>query len=287
MNTSAASVETDKWDVVISPKSKVINFNFAELWKYRDLLMMFVRKDIVTVYKQTILGPIWFVVQPIMTTMIYYFIFGRVAKLGTDNVPAILFYLGSNTLWLYFSETLNTTSKTFADNASIFGKVYFPRLLLPLSKVISGMIKLFIQLILFVLVLLYYIFVRHSVMPNQFIFLFPFLLVLMAALSFALGTIITSMTTKYRDMTFLVTFGVQLLMYATPVIYPVSKFKEYQTLIWLNPLTSIFETFKYGFYGKGSFSWGWLGYTVLFTVTTTIVGMVVFNNVEKKFIDTV
>ena len=286
MNKSAEAVDIDKWDIVIGPKKNSINFNFAELWKYRDLLMMFVRRDIVTVYKQTILGPMWFVIQPILTTVIYYFIFARVANIGTDNVPAILFYLGSNTLWLYFSDTLNTTSRTFADNATIFGKVYFPRLLLPLSKIISGMIKLFIQLILFVVVWLYYIF-QHKVMPNQYILLFPFLLILMASLSLALGTIITSMTTKYRDMTFLVTFGIQLLMYATPVIYPVSKFKHHQIFIWLNPLTSIFESFKYGFYGKGTFSWFWLGYTFVFTLITTIVGMIVFNNVEKKFIDTV
>ena len=276
----------DEWDLVISPQKRVINFNFRELWKYRDLLTMFLRKDIVTVYKQTVLGPVWFVVQPIMTTMIYVVVFGRMANLGTDEVPSVLFYLGSVTLWNYFSDSLGVTSKTFADNASIFGKVYFPRMILPLSKIASGMIKFFIQFLLFAGVLIYYI-AQHKVMPNAYIFLFPFLLVIMAALSLALGILITSMTTKYRDMAFLVTFGVQLLMYATPVIYPISKFKQYQLWLWLNPLSSIFESFKYGFFGKGTFSWFWLGYTTVFTLVTLVVGMVVFNNVEKIFIDTV
>ena len=286
MAIKSVNSDSDGWDLVISPQKRAVNFNFAELWKYRDLMTMFVRKDIVTVYKQTILGPIWFVIQPILTTMIYVIVFGRMANLGTDDVPSVLFYLGSVTLWNYFSDSLNITSKTFAENASIFGKVYFPRMVLPLSKIVSGMLKFFIQFILFATVLAYYI-VQQKVMPNAYVCLFPLLLVIMAALSLGLGILVTSMTTKYRDMAFLVTFGVQLMMYATPVIYPISKFKQYQNWLWLNPLSSIFETFKYGFFGKGTFSWFWLAYTTVFTLVTLVLGMIVFNRVEKKFIDTV
>lgn len=275
-----------KWDVVIDNSSKV-NFNLFELFRYRDLLFMFVKKDLITVYKQTILGPLWFFVQPVLTCIIYTVIFTRIAKIGTDEVPAVLFYLGSIAIWNYFSETLNITSRTFTDNANIFGKVYFPRIVVPVSKVLSGMYKFFIQLGLFVLVWLYYVFVDHKVSPNFYMLFLPVILFEMAILSLGFGLIVTSMTTKYRDLSFLVAFGVQLFMYITPVIYPISKFKTHQTFIWLNPLSSLFETFKYGFFGKGTISLFWLGYSVVFSIVIFVIGLLLFNKVEKRFIDTV
>jgi lipopolysaccharide transport system permease protein len=277
-----------KWDIDISSERGYLDINFAELWRYKDLLSMFVKKDIITVYKQTILGPIWFLLQPIFTTLIYVIIFGRFAKLSTDATPPILFYLGSVTLWNYFSESLNITSKTFSENAAVFGKVYFPRLILPVSKVISGVIKLFIQFSLFLVAWLYFVFVKHAITPNWHMVFFPVLLLILALLSLGMGIIITSLTTKYRDLSFLISFGVQLLMYATPVIYPVSIAPpEKQYLLWLNPLTSLFEAFKYSFLGRGVFDIAWLAYSAIFTVVVTIVGIIIFNRVEKRFIDTV
>jgi len=278
-----------KWDINITANRSSVDLNLKELWRYRDLLAMFVKKDIITVYKQTILGPIWFIIQPIFTTLTFVIVFGNFAKIGTDGVPNILFYLGSVTMWNYFSETLNITSKTFTDNASIFGKVYFPRLILPLSKIISGIIKFFIQFALFLLVWLYYFLVKKSIAPNAYILLFPAVLIIMAALSLGFGLFITSLTTKYRDLTFLISFGVQLLMYATPVIYPLSQTPQrYHTILLLNPLTSLFETFKYAFFGKGGFfSLPWLLYSIIFTTVLFISGIVVFNKVERRFIDTV
>ncbi len=287
MEHSDIKDDLQDWDLVIGSHKKYINFNLSEFWRYRDLLMMFVKKDIITVYKQTILGPIWFIVQPILTTLTFVVIFGNMAKIGTDGVPQVLFYMCSVTLWNYFADTLNITSKTFTENANIFGKVYFPRLIIPLSKIISGFVKFLIQFSLFIVFWLYYLFIKKSIEPNLTMLLVPFLLVTMATMSLGFGILITSMTTKYRDLTFLISFGVQLFMYATPVIYPVSKFKDHQLLLWLNPLTSIFEAFKYAFLGKGSFSWFWLSYSLVFTIIILISGMFVFNKIEKRFIDTV
>lgn len=280
--------EAEQWDFSISASRGYFDLDLKELWRYRDLLRMFVKKDIITVYKQTILGPIWFLLQPIFTTMIYVVIFGKFAKISTDSIPPVLFYMGSVTLWNYFSETLNITSKTFSENASVFGKVYFPRLILPLSKVISGMIKLMIQFGLFIIAWLYYLFIKHSITPNWHIVFFPVLLGVLALMSLSIGIIITSLTTKYRDLTFLISFGVQLLMYATPIIYPISiASADKQFWLWLNPLTSLFEAFKFAFLGKGIFSPFWLGYSTLFAVVTLLSGIVIFHKVEKRFIDTV
>jgi len=280
-------IEAEKWDTCITSEWGYFDFNIRELWRYRDLLMMFVKKDIITVYKQTILGPIWFVIQPILTTIIFVIVFGNIAKIGTDGVPQILFYLGSITMWNYFSETLNITSKTFTDNASIFGKVYFPRLILPLSKVVSGLLKFLIQFALFLIVWLYYLFIKKSIAPNIYILLIPMLLAAMAGISLGSGLIITSVTTKYRDMAFLISFGVQLLMYVTPVIYPLSGIHHHRIWLWLNPLTSLFETFKYAFFGSGTLSLSWLLYSIAFTGVLLTVGIVIFNKTEKRFIDTV
>jgi lipopolysaccharide transport system permease protein len=280
--------DADNWDVNIASGRGYFDVNIGELWRYRDLLRMFVKKDIITVYKQTILGPIWFLLQPIFTTVIFVVIFGHVAKVKTGHTPQILFYLGSLALWNYFSDTLNVTSKTFSENATVFGKVYFPRMILPLSKVLSGFIKLLIQFSLFVVVWLYYLFVKHAITPNIHVLYFPLLLLVLAAMSLGFGIFITSLTTKYRDLTFLIAFGIQLLMYATPIIYPISIMSpNKQFWLWLNPLTSIFEAFKFGFLGEGVFSYYWLGYSFVFTVILLIIGVVIFNKVEKRFIDTV
>lgn len=276
------------WDFRIEPNNEPLSIGFSKVWKYRDLLMLFVKRDIVTVYKQTILGPLWFFIQPILTTITFMFIFGNLAGLSTDGVPQLLFYLSGVTIWNYFNETLTQTSKTFTENAPIFGKVYFPRLVIPLSKVISNLLKFAIQFGLFLITLLIFYFLGKEVSPNLYILLTPFLLVLMGGLGLGFGLISSALTTKYRDLTFLIAFGVQLLMYATPVIYPMSSISEkYQLFLWLNPLTSIVESFKYAYLGSGILNWFWLGYSVIFTGILLFLGALTFNKIEKSFVDTV
>ncbi|MBC6988283.1 ABC transporter permease [Hymenobacter sp. BT491] len=249
---------------------------------------MFVKRDFVSTYKQTILGPIWFFIQPLLTTFTYFIIFGKVAKLSTDGMPQILFYLSGITIWNYFAQTLLTTSTVFTSNAHIFGKVYFPRLTMPLSIVISNLIRFLIQFALFLGVWTFYLVKNSPVHPNWLILLTPALLALMGLMSLGLGMIFSALTTKYRDLTMLLAFGVQLLMYATPVIYPLSSLEpKYKWIILANPLTSIVETFRYAFLGSGSFSWGYLSYSLLFTVVILFVGTIIFNKVEKSFTDTV
>lgn len=277
-----------KWDINISSGRGYFDVNFGELWRYRDLLLMFVKKDIITVYKQTILGPIWFVVQPMLTSLMYLLIFSNIAKLSTGHTPAVLFYIIGTTLWNYFSDTLNITSKTFTENASVFGKVYFPRIILPLSKVVSGLVKFLIQFSLFAVIWLYYVFIAKSVTPNWYILLTPLWLGLIVLLSLGAGIIITSLTTKYRDLIFLISFGVQLAMYITPVIIPLSEVQGKKRIFFLiNPLTSLFEAFKYGFLGQGIFDIQWLIYSTVFTLVLLGFGIVIFSKVEKRFIDTV
>jgi lipopolysaccharide transport system permease protein len=288
MSKHTESNDTDRWDIKITSGSGYLDFHFGELWRYRDLLMMFVKKDIITVYKQTILGPLWFVAQPLFTSLMFLIVFSSIAKIPTGMVPPILFYLIGTTLWGYFSDTLNVTSKTFTDNASVFGKVYFPRIILPLSKVLSGFIKFLIQFGLFFVFWLYYVFVNKQVMPNWFVLLTPIWLFVIILLSFCFGIIITSLTTKYRDLVFLIGFGVQLAMYITPVIIPLSGVHGKKRFFFLlNPLTSLFEAFKFGFFGQGTFDVMWLLYSVVFTVVLFLAGVIIFNKVEKRFIDTV
>ncbi len=278
------------YDLIIRPKRHAFDINFKEIWQYRDLLRMFVKRDIITVYKQTILGPIWFVVQPILTTLIYIVVFGRIAGISTDGTPQVLFYLAGITIWNYFAESFNTTAKTFTENAAIFGKVYFPRLIMPFAKVTSGLIKFGIQFTFFMAVYLYFIFTGNAtVNPNWTIALLPVYIALMAAFGLGTGIIFTSLTTKYRDLVFLLTFGVQLLMYASPVIYPVSTIDDglLKQIILLNPFTPILEGFKYAFLGAGHFSWANLGYSVVFATVFLVLGIVVFHKTERNFIDTV
>lgn len=278
------------YDLIIRPKRHAFDINFKEIWQYRDLLYMFVKRDVITVYKQTVLGPIWFIVQPILTTVIYIVVFGNIAKISTDGQPMALFYLAGIVIWNYFAESFNQTSDTFAQNAGIFGKVYFPRLIMPLSKVVSGLIKFFIQLAFFMVVYAWYLVQGEaSVQPNWTMALIPVYILIMAMMGMGAGILFTSMTTKYRDLKFLITFGVQLLMYATPVIYPMSTIPEgmMKKFIMANPLSPIVESFKYAFLGSGEFSWYTLVYSAAFTAILLIVGIVVFHKTERNFIDTV
>ena len=277
------------YTTIIKPKGKLFEIDFKEIWRYRDLLVMFIKRDIVTQYKQTILGPAWYFIQPALTTIMYTVVFGGIAGISTDGLPQPLFYLAGIVLWQYFSECLNKTSATFTQNQHIFGKVYFPRLISPLSNVLSNLVRMSIQFLLFLIVYVYYVAVGVDVMPNVYALLLPLLIVMLAGLSLGFGIIISSMTTKYRDLTILFTFIVQLWMYATPVIYPLSTItnEKIRMLMGINPLTSIFEAFKYGMLGVGQFSWGGLGYSFGFMVVLLLVGVVVFNKVQRSFMDTV
>lgn len=278
-----------KYTTVIKPKNSLWQVDFKEIWQYRDLFSMFVKRDIITQYKQTILGPLWFFIQPAFTTVMYMVVFGGIAKISTDGLPQPLFYLSGIMLWQYFADCLNKTSTTFTTNQNIFGKVYFPRLIVPFSTVSSNLVKMFIQLLLFLVVYFYYLFIGVKISPNSYAFLFPLLVVMIAGLSLGFGIIISSMTTKYRDLTILFTFFVQLWMYATPVIYPISTITnpKLQLLMSLNPLTSIFEAFKYGAMGVGEFSWGGLSYSFGFMVVILGIGILIFNKVQRSFMDTV
>ena len=284
--------QTDDWDLVIKGKSSLISFNFADIWRYRDLLVLFVRRDFVSFYKQTILGPLWFFIQPIFTTIVFSFVFGNLAGISTDGLPKYLFYLAGITSWGYFSDCLSKTSTVFRDNASIFGKVYFPRLIMPLSIVVSNLVRFGVQLLLMFCMMIYFSFFPiegTSFTITYGIFLFPILILLMALLGLGLGLIITAMTTKYRDLTFLVSFGVQLLMYATPIIYPLSyvKTKGYGYIVQLNPMSGIIEAFRYGFLGKGEFTVGSLLYSATVTVIILFLGIIIFNKTERNFVDTI
>ncbi|MGF1924367.1 MAG: ABC transporter permease, partial [Bacteroidia bacterium] len=262
-----------------------------EVWAYRDLLVLLVRRDFVSFYKQTILGPMWFFIQPLFTTIMYTFIFGNVAGIPTDGLPKPLFYMAGITAWSYFADCLTKTSNVFKDNSSIFGKVYFPRLIMPLSIVASNLVRFGVQMLLFLVVMLYYYLTGASFTVTWAVALFPLIVILMALLGLGAGMIISAMTTKYRDLAFLVSFGVQLLMYATTVIFPLSvaleKYPKYSWIIEFNPMTPIIETFRYGFLGEGSFTWTSLAYATSVTTILLITGIIAFNKVEKTFIDTV
>ncbi len=279
----------EKYSTLIEPKTSLLSVDFKEIWRYRDLFSMFVKRDIITQYKQTILGPAWFFIQPLLTMVMYMIVFGGIAGISTDGLPQALFYLAGILCWQYFADCLNKTSSTFTTNQNIFGKVYFPRLIVPLATVSSNLVRLFIQLFLFVVVYVYYLVVGVNVAPNWYVLLFPVLVLMLAGLALGFGIIISSMTTKYRDLTILFTFVVQLWMYATPIIYPLSTITNttVRTVMLLNPITSIVETFKYGALGIGSFSWGALGYSFGFMVVLLAVGIVVFNKVQRSFMDTV
>ncbi len=272
----------------IRPQTSLLDLRLKDVWEYRDLLMLLVRRDFVSFYKQTILGPLWFLIQPLLTTLMFSFIFGRLAGISTDDLPPALFYMAGITAWNYFADCVTKTSTVFRDNANIFGKVYFPRLIMPLSIVVSNLVRFAVQFILFIAVMAFYALKGTAFHPTWALALFPLVVLLMAALGLGAGMIISALTTKYRDLAFLITFGIQLLMYATTVIFPLSAApQKYKWLIELNPMTSLIETFRYGFLGKGSFSWSSIGYSAIVTIVLLITGIIIFNKVEKDFVDTV
>ena len=274
---------------VIKPKDSLFEINLGELWRYRDLLVMYIKRNIITQYKQTILGPLWFLIQPAMTTMMYMVVFGGIAGISTDGLPQPLFYLSGICIWQYFADCLNNTSGTFLTNANVFGKVYFPRLIVPLATVVSNLVKLGIQILLFVIVYVYYVAIGVVVSPTIYMLFIPLYVVLIAGLALGFGMIISSLTTKYRDLTILFTFVVQLWMYATPVIYPLSSITNpmVKQAMMLNPLTGVVEAFKYSVMGVGDFRWTILGYSLLFMCVVFTIGIIIFNKVQKSFMDTV
>jgi lipopolysaccharide transport system permease protein len=285
---ASAKLEPEDWTLVIRPKTGWLDLHLADLWRYRDLVMLFVRRDFVSTYKQTILGPLWFIIQPLLTTLTFTLIFGNIAQLSTDGLPKILFYMSGITAWNYFSDCLMKTSETFNANSGLFGKVYFPRLAVPLSIVISNLIKFGIQLGLFLGFYFYFLGVGTAIRPTRALWLLPALVLLMAALGLGSGIIVSSLTTRYRDLRFLVQFGTQLLMYGTPVIFPLSKLPEqYRWIMLANPMTPVIETFRYAFLGTGTFSWTLLGISAAVTSLILAVGVLLFNHVEKTFMDTV
>jgi len=288
MSKSPGSV-AEEWDLIIQPKTGWLDLHLADLWRYRDLTMLFVWRDFVAQYKQTILGPLWHILQPLITTIVFTIIFGKMAKLSTDDLPPLLFYMAGVTCWSYFADCVNRTSATFISNAGIFGKVYFPRLSVPVSIVISGMIRFAIQFALFLAFLIFYWMQDAGVHPNAAIALTPLLLLLMAGLSLGTGIIVSALTTRYRDLQQLVAFGVTLMMYATPVVYPLSMIGggSFRWLIFANPMTPIIEAFRYAYLGAGTFDPAYLCYSALFTAVILFVGIVLFNHVEITFMDTV
>lgn len=282
------SYDESQWTTVIQPRSGWFDINLPEIWQYRDLIMLFVRRDFVANYKQTILGPLWFVLQPLFTTLVFTVVFGRIAKIPTDGLPQIVFYLGGIVTWNYFASCLNKTSDTFVSNAGIFGKVYFPRLAIPVATVITNLITFTIQFSLFLLIMLYFNFRGSSIHPNLWILYTPLLLLQMAALGLGVGILVSSMTTKYRDLSFLVAFGVQLWMYATPVVYPMSQIPvQWQWAYAFNPMAAVVETFRYAFLGAGTVSPLRLLISAGITAVLLVLGIILFSRVEKNFMDTV
>jgi lipopolysaccharide transport system permease protein len=297
MADEKTSVQEEKWDIVIKPKDKLLSVDFKELWRYRDLCGLFVKRNIITRYKQTILGPAWFVIQPALTVIMYMVVFGGIAGIPTDGVPRPLFYLAGTAMWNYFANCLTSTSNTFVANAGIFGKVYFPRLVMPISTVISNLLTLAIQFGFFAVVYIAYIIFDPNCTAHLtwFAFMLPLLVLMMAGLALGFGTLFSSLTTKYRDLQVLLSFLVSLWMYATPIVYPLSQTNSkfflgvpVHTFMCLNPVTPIIETFKYGFLGCGEFvGWRWIIYSFVFMCILLGLGILVFNKVQKSFMDTV
>jgi len=285
----------ENWTTIIKPRNKLFEVNLKEVWDYRDLLTLFVKRSITVAYKQTILGPLWWIIQPALTVIMYMVVFGGIAGIPTDGIPQPLFYLGGVAMWQYFSSCLTSTSNTFVANAGIFGKVYFPRLIMPLATVTSNLMRFGIQLFLFVAVYIYYAIIGQAPSPNWYLLLFPLLVVMLAGMALGFGIIISSMTTKYRDLSILFSFFVSLWMYATPIVYPLSQVAGKQKwgfdvadIMCLNPVTPVIETFKHGALGAGEFiGWGWLAYSFGFMLVVLALGILIFNKVQKSFMDTV
>ncbi len=285
------SANTNDWLFEITPKNKLFSLNLKEVWQYRDLLLLFVKRDVITLYKQTILGPLWYIIQPLFTSVIFTIIFNNIAGIETGNIPPFLFNLAGVTSWNYFRECLTATSDTFKKNASIFGKVYFPRIIMPMSIVISNLLKFGIQLLVFIGFYIYYWSIGVDLSLNKWLLFYPFLIIIMAMLGLGLGMLISSMVTKYRDLTFLVSFGVQLLMYMSAVMYPISLVKEkltnYSWVVEYNPMAHIIETSRYLLLNEGEISFKGILFSVVITIVIFFAGLLIFNRTEKSFIDTV
>lgn len=281
------SKELHHFDRTVSSKNQFSIIELKKIWSYKDLILLFVKRDFISLYKQTILGPVWFIAEPLFTTIVFTFIFGTMANLDTSTIPKPLFYLAGIILWNYFSECLVKTSSTFISNRSVFDKVYFPRIVIPFSIILSGLLKFSVQILLFFSICLYYSIIYNSINLNFTILLFPLLILIMAGLGLGFGLLISAITTKYRDLRFLIEFGIKLLMYGTTVVYPLSMAGNYKWLILANPMTSVIETFKYGIFSKGVFDWFYLIYSFLFMLIIVSLGFVIFNKTEKSFIDTI
>lgn len=277
-----------EWSIEITPHKKWYDIDFKSLWRYRDLFVMYIKRDLIVQYKQTVLGPLWYLIQPVFTTIMYMFVFGGLAGISTDGVPQPLFYMAGIMMWNYFNTVFMASSGLFIANSSIFGKVYFPRLIVPLATTTSNLLKFLIQLMLFVAVYIFYVCIGSDVTPNWTLVTFPLIVVMVGIFGMSSGLIISSMTTKYRDLTQLVNFGVQLYMYATPIIYPLSAApEEYKDIIMLNPLSPMFEAVRYSWMGCGTISWGGLLYSCVFTLVLTAFAVVIFSKTERTFMDTV
>lgn len=279
----------ENWTLVIRPHEKLWHIDFGEIWRYRDLIQLFVKRDIIVQYKQTILGPLWYLIQPILTVIMNMVVFGSIAKMSTDGIPQPLFYMAGNVMWFYFSNCLTSTSSTFIANQGMFGKVYFPRLVVPIATVISNLVRFGVQLGLFVVIYLYFFFNGSDIHLTWAVVLVPIFIVMLAGLGLGFGILVSSMTTKYRDLNILFSFIVQLWMYATPIVYPISMVPEgkLRMLIMLNPMTSIIEAFKYATLGHGYYSWPTLCYSFAFICILLVLGIVIFNRVQRSFMDTV
>lgn len=290
-STINQSHDNEHWDLEIRPKNSVFDIKLAEVWRYRDLMWLFVRRDFVAQFKQTVLGPIWHVIQPILTTLMFLLLFGKIAKLSSDGIEPTLFYLSGITIWTYFSTCLTNTSNTFVTNAPIFGKVYFPRLVLPISIVISNMAKFGIQFALLIIAMIWYrVFKGVPINFSIYWLAIPLLVFLLAGIGLGCGIIVSSVTTKYRDFALLLVFIVQLGMYATPIVYPLSSIEKagmLKTFININPLTPIVEAFRFALFGKGTVSLGGIMYSFIFTIASLLIGAITFSKTERTFMDTV
>jgi len=283
-------VQFETWDTIITPSRGWLELHLDDIWQYRDLLWLFVKRDFTTFYKQTILGPLWFVIQPLLSTIVFTIIFNRIAGIPTDGIPPLLFYMSGIIAWNYFSNCLTSTSGTFTANAGLFGKVYFPRIIVPLSKVISGLSRLAIQIVMFLGFYVYFLIIgnQHIRFSFQALLLMPLMIIQIAMLGQGLGMIISSLTTKYRDLSYLVSFGTQLLMYASPIVYPLSVVPDkYKIYIIANPMTPVIEGFRQAFIGKGQLNLNMLFYSICITLIIFFIGLLIFNKVEKTFIDTI
>lgn len=290
-------MQKEKWLFEITPRNNLFEINLKEVWQFRDLLLLFVKRDVVTLYKQTVLGPLWYLIQPLFTSVVFTLVFNNIAGISTGTVPPFLFNLAGVTIWNYFKECLIATSDTFKKNEAIFGKVYFPRVLMPMSIVISNLLKFGIQFSIFVCFYFYYYFNGYAVLPNKLIILFPVLIIAMGMIGLGLGMLISSMVTKYRDLTFLVSFGVQLLMYISAVMYPLDLMRErlinieeqfdYSWIVDYNPIAHVLEFGRYLLLNNGTYSSFGIIYTAVFTIVIFFLGLLVFNRTEKTFIDTI